>query len=126
MPDTCLDTTKSQSPDVRLMRVLQLLDNNRHGTLGGGVVVMLTHADWHDVAAELHAIASDLRATIGRPAPRASDLIDLIRACATKGDVMACVWDHKTALRQMEPGEAVRALTEALIAMARQGMGGRG
>jgi hypothetical protein len=120
MNDTCLDTTKSQSPDVRLLRVI----GRMHDAIEHHGVIYAYEAKAR--ISELIEIAADIRATTGRPALRASDLIDLIRVCPTKGDVMACVWDHKTALRQMEPGEAVRTLTEALIAMARQSVGGRG
>ena len=124
MPDTCLDTTKSHAPDVEILKVAEWLCGLARHSESVGYKLQAREAN---VASRMLVdIAADIRATTGRPAPRASDLIDLIRACATKGDVMACVWDHKTALRQMEPGEAVRTLTEALIAMARQSVGGRG
>lgn len=112
MPDTCLDTTKSQSPDVRLMRAAERLANIPFRWIGDRAEALC-------VVQELQAIASDLRATIGRPSEQAANVIQVLQATTTRGDVDTAWLDLAATVRQLPPCEQSRVIVEARIAEAK-------
>jgi hypothetical protein len=125
MPDTCLDTTKSQSPDVRLMRVANALQASVHKTHGGMVFLSITAIKWDEIHAVIRDVASDLRATIGRPSEQAANVIQVLQATVTRGDVDTAWLDLAATVRQLPPCEQSRVIVEARIAEAKAAKKGR-
>lgn len=118
MPDTCLDTTRSQSLDVRVLRIANML------TCWG----QKFHAHgWDKQRDEMNAardelmdVVSQIRATIHRPSQQAHDLIQLLHRASSEGDAWAVLVDCATTIRGLSDADQVRVVSEALIAVARQ------
>jgi len=77
-----------------------------------------------DITRRLMDRSGEVRAVM--QACPAANLIEIVRACGTKGDLLAAVADHRTALRCLPTAAAVRVLIEGAIAYALRSVGGRG
>lgn len=77
-----------------------------------------------DITRRLMDRSGEVRAVM-QACPTA-DLIQIIRTCGTRGDILAAVVDHQTTLRCLPTAAAVRVLLEGVIAFAKRSVGGRG
>lgn len=115
MPDTCLDTTPSQSLDVRLLRTVEHILGDLKSVNGGVLTFQVQNADWLQYLADVREIASEIRATIHRPGKQAHDLIQCLRASVDLDDA---IFAARHTLRCLPTGDQARVALEIEVIRA--------
>lgn len=120
MPDTCLDTTRSTSLDVRLMRVLNAMAEFCHDMCGKeqweATEALIHISDW---SREISLVSQSIRADIPRPSQRAHDLIESLRVAVDLDDAIAA---SATTLRCLPAEEKACVLVEIEVLRAKRGV----
>ena len=118
MPDTCLDPA---APDLG---ILVLATEISHLTATRPDIPADVSRHLADITRRLMDRSGEVRAVM-QACPTA-ELIQIMQACGTSGDLLAAVADHRTLIRGMHPLAQVRVMVEGMIAFALRSVGGRG